>query len=690
MAESGPLPALGVRIFPSKAIRYSPASHEGIDGVCRPHRVAVCLRPLLRVHPSMSKSISNPASSPKEKTSEDKQSHAKHGPPQGASRETCESIAFAFVLALLFRTFAAEAFVIPTGSMAPTLLGRNKEVVCPGCKHCYEIGASEEADDAGYVILSQRISQSACPNCRHMHDVKPLNVFKGDRILVNKAAYQFGDPNRWDVIVFRYPEDTQKNYIKRLVGLPNEAIRIERGDVYARKSEQDEYRIVRKQNPDKQKLLQQLVHDDRHPPRELLELGWPESWSAVERTGGEKGVDGWTTDASGWTRNSKSKARHLEVSASEQPRWMRYRHLVPAQTDWDEVANGKPPAQNPRPQLISEYCGYNMYTGGRSSSIDDDRYWVGDLTLNCTVTITSATGKDSHLLLELVEGVRRYRCRIDVPSGQATLTRSDDFPADRDAAPEIELAKANTPIRGPGTYTLRFANVDDRLCLWVNDGILGSGLVPFGDAAEFEAPANRRPQEADLTPVGIAAQGLAVRVSDLHIERDIYYRADSVDNNAGDFGGGDTEVDEHLPLRDLLTKPKAWGELYEEKFRRAEFRQLGPDEFFVMGDNSPRSADSRLWPNRRRAENRHAVDRQALIGKAFFVYWPHGVPFLNGGSGFSIWGHRPVPRFVNPNWDPETQRRERQDIAEEKAEAWKYAEYVAPFYPQWWRWQRIR
>ena len=125
----------------------------------------------------MSKTNSNTASVPAEKTAEDRTSNAKHGPPQGASRETCESIAFAFVLALLFRTFAAEAFVIPTGSMAPTLLGRNKEVVCPGCGHQYEIGASEEADDAGYLILSQRINQSACPNCRHMHDVKPLNVF---------------------------------------------------------------------------------------------------------------------------------------------------------------------------------------------------------------------------------------------------------------------------------------------------------------------------------------------------------------------------------------------------------------------------------------------------------------------------------------------------------------------------------
>ena len=591
----------------------------------------------------MSKTTSNTAPGPVEKSAATNSSHANGTPPQGASRETCESIAFAFVLALLFRTFAAEAFVIPTGSMAPTLLGRNKDVACPACGQQYEIGASDELDDDSgtYLVPSRRIDQSVCPNCRHMHDVKPLNVFKGDRILVNKSAYQFGDPHRWDVIVFRYPEDTQKNYIKRLIGLPNEAIRIERGDVYVRRGDAGEYHIARKQDPEKQKLLQQLVNDDRHPPRKLLDLGWPESWSAVERTASENGVDGWATDEQGWTRDPKAKARHFEMSASEQPHWVRYRHLVPTQVDWGAIADGKSPTPRPRPQLISDYCGYNTYTGGRAQghddtrNLDDDRYWVGDLTLNCTVTITSAVGKDSHLLLELVEGVRRYRCRIDVPSGQATLTRNDDLAADPSAAPEIELAKANTSITGPGTYTLRFANVDDRLCLWVNDGLLGSGLVSFGSGAEFEAPANRRPQEADLTPVGIAAQGLVVRVSDLLIERDIYYRADSVSNDAGVFGGHESEIDESLPLRDLLIDPKAWGEMYEDKFHRAEFRQLGPDEFFVMGDNSPRSQDSRLWPNsRRHAANRHAVNRQALIGKAFFVYWPHGVPFLNDGHGF--------------------------------------------------------
>ncbi len=61
-------------------------------------------------------------------------------------RETVESVVIAFILAFMFRTFEAEAFVIPTGSMAPTLQGRHKDIVCPECGYEYRVGASEEVD----------------------------------------------------------------------------------------------------------------------------------------------------------------------------------------------------------------------------------------------------------------------------------------------------------------------------------------------------------------------------------------------------------------------------------------------------------------------------------------------------------------------------------------------------------------
>src|SRR5258705_12428554 len=88
-----------------------------------------------------------------------------------AIRETVESIAVAFVLAFLFRTFEAEAFVIPTGSMAPTLLGQNKDLLCPKCGFHYQAGASSEdeqlAEQRGVVGGPRDVVAVTCPLCRY-------------------------------------------------------------------------------------------------------------------------------------------------------------------------------------------------------------------------------------------------------------------------------------------------------------------------------------------------------------------------------------------------------------------------------------------------------------------------------------------------------------------------------------------
>ena len=88
-------------------------------------------------------------------------------------RETVESIVIAFVLAFLFRTFEAEAFVIPTGSMAPTLMGRHKDVYCSECGHRFQVSASEEENEELLAREGPRASKAyecvagVCPNCRY-------------------------------------------------------------------------------------------------------------------------------------------------------------------------------------------------------------------------------------------------------------------------------------------------------------------------------------------------------------------------------------------------------------------------------------------------------------------------------------------------------------------------------------------
>jgi len=102
-----------------------------------------------------------------------------NGEPKKKSvwRELIETILWALVIALLIRYFVIEGYYIPSGSMEPTLV-------------------------------------------------------PGERVLVAKFIYHFTEPQRGDIIVFRYPLDSRKNLIKRIVGLPGETIKIENGLVY--------------------------------------------------------------------------------------------------------------------------------------------------------------------------------------------------------------------------------------------------------------------------------------------------------------------------------------------------------------------------------------------------------------------------------------------------------------------------
>ena len=62
----------------------------------------------------------------------------------------------------------------------------------------------------------------------------------GELLLVNKLAYRLGEPHHGDVIVFHYPADPSEDYIKRLVGLPGDEIRVEKGLVYINGQAMDE------------------------------------------------------------------------------------------------------------------------------------------------------------------------------------------------------------------------------------------------------------------------------------------------------------------------------------------------------------------------------------------------------------------------------------------------------------------
>ncbi|HAB13478.1 MAG TPA: signal peptidase I [Planctomycetaceae bacterium] len=592
----------------------------------------------------------------------------------GGWRESIESFAIAFILAFVFKTFEAEAFVIPTGSMAPTLYGRHKQVDCEKCGHDYAVGASEELQD-DWFQPNYRIAASFCPNCRHKNNIKDLPVFKGDRILVNKFPFEFGEPNRWDVTVFKYPEQPNINYIKRLVGLPEETIVIRQGNLYLQASDGTR-QILRKDDPLKQNVLQLPVFDNDHPETELHRRGWPSRWAGVDRNLDDpRAVAGWAESApgSGWTQSDDG--RSFSLDSSNKLSWLRYRHYVPEPETW---MSHEKIGSRPRPQLVTDFCGYNSYEGAHGNGLNEDCYWVGDLTLGCEITV-GQVGDRGRLLLELVEGRRRFRADFDLVAGGVRVTAKIDLNRAEDE--EEELGRSEDVRLGTGQHRLRFANVDDRLCLWIDDELvqLGPGSSYRHNATDFPGPGID-----DLVPVGIAASGIQMAVTHLQLFRDIYYRSEHVEDPYEADPTGMNESSDEGGLIASLDDPRGWHELYSRSATEAVFR-LGPDEFLMLGDNSSKSKDGRLWGNRRGAARRHAVPRSALVGKAFYIYWPHGVPFLNNGRGFPDSENsllKQIPVFNR--WFYHVK------LTNEQPTLSDYPQFRVPFYPQFKRMKRIR
>ena len=440
-----------------------------------------------------------------------------------ATRETIESIAVAVILAFLFRAFVAEAFVIPTGSMAPTLQGRHMDVTCSKCGCPYRTGASVENDGMGEV------KTTTCPICRFPMELKKdrdpnQQSFNGDRILVSKFAYEVGDPKRWDVIVFKFPGNAKQNYIKRLVGLPNETLWIRHGNVYTgsaldKDAAADKFRIARKP-PHKLKAMLQMVDDTQYRSAELTDAGWPSRWQEWSATGAPV----WRHLADG---------QGFETTAAPAgPVWLRYRHVVPRTEDWEDLADGRIPRRltdgQLQGQLITDYYAYN--DGGAGYRYRDAKaagmHWVGDLAIHGEGV--EIQGNQGAVLLDLVKGGVHYTCRIDVATGEAALSIDGgrrSF-AGEDGT-QFKHPKAATRLRGPGRYDLRFSNCDDQLLLWVNDG-----LVEFDGPTTYEPDGNVKPkwspQDAgDLEPAGLGVEGVAVRVKNLQVLRDVYYVASS-------------------------------------------------------------------------------------------------------------------------------------------------------------------
>ena len=197
---------------------------------------------------------------------------------------TFEWLITAFILAFVFRAFVMEAFRIPTGSMANTLKGAHFRLRCHQCGYRYDYGFVPRnfGFNEDYVPRSGTLRSypSRCPSCGNYQPVgRTMPVANGDRILVLKCIYQFFEPKRWDVIVFKNPPEPEINYIKRLIGLPGETLQIIDGDVYI------DGQISRKPPKVQNELWMPVYDNDYQPVKHLVPTFNHHRWQQPFRTG---------------------------------------------------------------------------------------------------------------------------------------------------------------------------------------------------------------------------------------------------------------------------------------------------------------------------------------------------------------------------------------------------------------------
>ncbi len=471
--------------------------------------------------------------------------------PFGAARlvEIVQTVLTGLLLAFIFRAFLVEPFIIPTGSMADTLLGRHATQTCPFCGWEYKYAPLRSASPYGGEFVCP--PDTICPNCQSRIETPPEQVVPqaGDRILVHKWPTALGGPfapARWDVIVFRDPGDPLQHYIKRLIGLPGESVEILDGDVFI------DGRIARKPD-DVQRALWMIVYDQAHAPEAASPTGHRPRWVRTDLP--DDNVPGWT---------------------GTQTRVIRYDGLDAARRklrfNYDAA-----------PEYLLDFYAHNRRSSGAL---------IGDVRVVTDLAFTDGPGV---CRIELVRPPYSFAVELH-RTGQLRLVLQNTA-ADE---PPRTLRSLSCPELGSGAlHSVEFGHVD--YCVYLKiDGrercrTLDAECTP--SVERLRASPGARPIE-----VYLCAQDLRLELHGLRIDRDVHYtsRIDRV-RRAG-------------PGRPFT---------------------LQAGEYFVLGDNSPDSHDSREWtaagPHLPPDYRPGTVPADQIVGQAAFVYLPGLVPLGTSG-----------------------------------------------------------
>lgn len=443
-------------------------------------------------------------------------------------RAVAEFLVTLLIGIILFRTFAAEAYIVPTGSMAPTLLGTHRDYRCPNCRLRFALGMDEQG----------RSGRPGCPNCGQSEWHAQAGVENsGDRLLVQKFLFDLRPPARWEAAVFQNPLDTSQAYVKRVVALPGESILIRNGDI------EINGKLARKTLAE-QRSMRILVYNNDFIPADAKRFP---RW--VFRHGGYR-----STLASGWQIRDAQFHRDASTTAANIIDWVEYRHWEPSRNNYGPVRD------------------FNSYNG-----LDlPGEHRVDDLMLEADVAVSPAV---TSFVIRISHAADRFVISIPVDHKGRLEVRRNGRSVPVAAIPfTFKSSSAAAPVFSHVETSL----MDRRLMVAIDGKLL---FDPF----DYDDPAVGASSYASPIALGVLGPGSA-DVRGLRIDRDVYY----------------TDALPTAPRR-----PFGVGVPY----------QLGRDEFFVLGDNSAVSNDSRFWPGS------PVVRREMFLGKPFLVHLPsRGIP----------------------------------------------------------------
>lgn len=531
-------------------------------------------------------------------------------------KETLISLLISFAMAMVFRSYVVEAFIIPTGSMAPTLLGAHMEFESAESGYRWAVNPWYMADqETPFGVQGQ--GQHGLPSVTDPMSTNALNTFTdrgrsssargyltppeskplraGDRILVHKYLYALFEPQRFDVVVFKNPELATQNFIKRLIGLPNEQVWLAAGDVFTRTYAKDAegreqlgpWQIQRKPARTQESVWRPVYSSQYAPLNPTRNMS---TWFVTPWTGAE-----WET---------------------ENRREYRTQSAGPTTLAWD---SGSWPVTSWEP--------YNEYPARIATGRSFERYPVTDLRVRAGIRPDAAGMSVAATIV-----AQRHEYQGAIEGGRAVLRMRPQAGEGQEPGAWTELASAPADAIEPGRVTnVAFWHADQALGLSINEETVVRATYDWDPLTrltnatvlsreEIESLSSREATLASAARYAPSApriewsfSGSAATLYRVELDRDLYYEPTAFFN--GRPG--------------LATNPRA-------------LATLGPDQFFVLGDNSASSKDGRLWDTidpwvaDQMGSPMGVVPRDLMLGKAFFVYFP---------ATEQAFGRIPVPAF---------------------------------------------